>query len=129
MHRAIRLPPLRIESGGLRTKYSSYDINFLLFLETASDDVLNNINGNSISTNLRQRRESLLSSDPNTDSLPIDCILVYNINDDKKNNHGSSMSPSERTRKLFEECLVEKRGLILQYFVCLNKIIQIKSFF
>jgi hypothetical protein len=35
------------------------------------------------------------------------------------------MSPSERRRK-FEDYLVKKQGLILQYFVCINKRIKIK---
>jgi hypothetical protein len=82
--------------------------------------------------NRRDRRRSILAtSNPQTDSLPIDCILVYNRDDDDntddgiENNNGSFMSPSERRRR-FEDYLVTKQRLILQHVVCRNKRYKIK---
>jgi len=95
----------------------------------ANNDFRNNIHENIDLANIRHRRQSILSSsDAKTDFLPIDCILVYNHNhkdDEIKTNDKSFMSRSERRRK-FEDYLVKKQGLILQYFVCINKRIKIK---
>lgn len=80
---------------------------------------------NSASTHRHHRQSILASSDARADSLPIDCILVYNDEDhddyDARNNQGSRMGPSER-RRTFEEYLTRKQGLILQHYVCKNTI-------
>jgi hypothetical protein len=98
-----------------------------------SDDV-ENPSENVGPVNRRDRRRSILAtSNPQTDSLPIDCILVYNRNDDDgdnnddgiENNNGSFMSPTER-RKRFEDYLITKQRLILQHVVCRNKTYKIK---
>ncbi|CAF0944408.1 unnamed protein product [Rotaria sordida] len=74
---------------------------------------------NSNSINRRRRRQSTLySSNPVTDSLPVDCILVCSHNDDKKNdneqnNNRNKMSRSER-RQRFENHLTNKQGLKLE---------------
>jgi hypothetical protein len=72
------------------------------------------------------RRQSVLaSSNPNSDYLPIDCILVYDRTDSNKDiesesNHDHQRKkhkkPSER-RKKFEEYLCKKQGLILKRVV------------
>jgi hypothetical protein len=75
----------------------------------------------------KNRRLSILeSSYPNSDALPIDCVLVYSLTDQKhdhKSNgvhhHGWHMGPSER-RETFEAYLVKKQGLILRRVVCRN---------
>ncbi|CAF2376820.1 unnamed protein product [Rotaria sp. Silwood2] len=73
-------------------------------------------NESSNSVNRRERRQSTLySSNPSTDSLPIDCILVYTLDDDDEHiNDPSKMSRSER-RERFEDYLTHKQGLILQH--------------
>jgi hypothetical protein len=70
--------------------------------------------------NQNLRRQSVLSSsNPNSDSLPIDCILVYDridrsevesSNDQQRKKHENL---SEHRRK-FEEFLCKKHGLILE---------------
>jgi len=93
-----------------------------------SDDV-ENPSENVGPVNRRDRqRSTLATSNPQTDSLPIDCILVYNRDDNNdgiENNNGSFMSPSER-RKRFEDYLITKQRLILQHVVCRNKRYKIK---
>ena len=69
------------------------------------------------------RRESILSSSsPQSDSLPIDFILVYDPTDRNKDNEIESNgdnprkiqdTPAERRRK-FEDYLRQKHGLILE---------------
>lgn len=75
----------------------------------------------SSSTSRRRRNSRLTSSDAKTDSLPVDCILVYNYDEhddnERKNDREFRMSPSER-RRTFEEYLVRKQGLILEHHVC-----------
>ncbi|CAF3714176.1 unnamed protein product [Adineta steineri] len=72
------------------------------------------------SINNNDRRQSILAtSSPQSDSLPIDCILVYSRDDDSNNDEDSHdngephMSPSER-RERFEDYLKSKQHLILQ---------------
>jgi hypothetical protein len=72
------------------------------------------------------RRQSILfSSNPNSDCLPIDCILVYDRTDSNKdidtgsnydNQRKKNKKLSERRRK-FEEYLEKKQGLILNRVV------------
>ena len=78
------------------------------------------------------RRQSVLSSsNPTSDYLPIDCILVYDRVDPEReseveNNHSlykKHKKLSER-RKKFEEYLTEKHRLILQHVVSRLKIFQ-----
>jgi hypothetical protein len=81
------------------------------------------------------RRQSILfSSNPNSDCLPIDCILVYDRTDSNKdidtgsnydNQRKKNKKLSERRRK-FEEYLVKKQGLILNRVV--SKINILKNF-
>ncbi|CAF2536244.1 unnamed protein product [Rotaria sp. Silwood2] len=70
-----------------------------------------------------RRRSVLVSSNPNSDSLPIDLILVYDCTDQDKDNNVESIqdnqakkkkTPAER-RKRFEEYLCKKQGLILKH--------------
>jgi hypothetical protein len=88
----------------------------------ARNGVQNIINENINLQNIHHRRQSVLSSsDAKTDSLVIDCILVYTHGDnheDLKNNNKPTFSRSE-LRKKFEEYLVKKQGLILQHHVCI----------
>ena len=90
-----------------------------------------NTNQNPPPQNRYSRRQSVLAtSDAKTDSKPIDCILVYDLNEKKpeeeenKNgvttNHRLLWSLSER-RKRFEEYLEKKQGLILERVVCIKK--------
>ncbi|CAF1193623.1 unnamed protein product [Rotaria sordida] len=69
------------------------------------------------------RRSVLISSNPNSDSLPIDLILVYDHtnhhkDNDVESNHDNQVKkkkkPSERRRR-FEEYLRKKQGLILSH--------------
>ena len=78
-----------------------------------------------MSTNIQGlRRQSVLSSsNPTSDYLPIDCILVYDRMDPEReseveNNslHKKHRKLSERRRK-FEEYLTEKHRLVLQHVV------------
>ncbi len=72
------------------------------------------------------RRQSVLSSsNPASDSLPIDCILVYDRMDleresEAENTYGQQNKKhkklSEQRRK-FEEYLSEKQRLVLQHVV------------
>jgi len=89
-----------------------------------SGNIIRNSNDN-FDTNHHQslRRQSILSSsNPNSDSLPIDCILVYDSNKDidTENNYDNQRKKnknlSERRRK-FEEYLGKKQGLILNRVV------------
>ncbi|CAF0770703.1 unnamed protein product [Adineta steineri] len=84
----------------------------------------NNYNENVNTENsIEQRRQSVLtSSDPNSDKLPIDCILVYRTDDREKDtevedNNGhqyvKNKTPFER-RIQFEEYLKKKQGLIVE---------------
>jgi len=88
----------------------------------ARNGVQNNIDENINLQNIHHHRQSVLSSsDAKTDSLAIDCILVYthdDHHDDLKNNNKSTFSRSELRNK-FEEYLVKKQGLILQRHVCI----------
>jgi hypothetical protein len=71
------------------------------------------------------RQSVLSSSNPNSDGLPIDCILVYDLtdlnkDDDVENNNDQQRKKhkhlSER-RKKYEDYLCKKQGLILNYVV------------
>jgi len=87
---------------------------------------VNNSNGTTDTTSQKDRRQSMLaSSNPNSDGLPIDCILVYDrTNHDNDSNVESTNGherkktrrPSERRRN-FEDYLCKKQGLILQRIV------------
>ena len=83
-----------------------------------------NSNDNLDTRNESLRRQSILSSsDPENDSLPIDCVLVYNCTDyvndsDAENSNGSqskkSTKPPSQRRRKFEENLHKKQGLIIK---------------
>ena len=71
------------------------------------------------------RRQSIMSSsNPRTDSLPIDCVLVYDRTRNIEPNYTPEQprkkhySTSERRRR-FEEYLKQKQGLILKDVVSL----------
>ncbi|CAF4830476.1 unnamed protein product [Rotaria sp. Silwood1] len=105
MSRVVTLPPL----------YQEYEMS-------TSDGRTTNDNIDAKTQSL-QRRSVLISSDPNTDSLPIDLVLVYDRTDQDKDNdveinHDNQIKkkkkPSER-RNRFEEYLCKKQGLILKH--------------
>lgn len=88
---------------------------------------VNNSTGNIDTGNqIVRRRSTLSSSNPNSDTLPIDCILVYNLtdqnnkDDDVDSNNGQqrkkSKTPSQR-RERFEDYLCQKQGLIIKHIV------------
>ena len=83
---------------------------------------VNNSNDNIQTNNQDVRRQSILaSSNPNSDSLPIDCILVYDRTDHDKDSddgqqHKKPKTPSERRRK-FEDYLCKQQGLIVKRIV------------
>ncbi len=79
----------------------------------------------------RLRRQSVLSSsNPMSDSLPIDCILVYDRTDsDRESDAENSPGPQNKKRKKssdrrrrFEEYLSKKQRLVLQHVVSRMKI-------
>ena len=71
-----------------------------------------------------RRQSTLTTSNPNNNSLPIDCILTYHYDDNKhsdsdnKNNNSSQrrMSPSERRRR-FEKYLTNQQHLVVEHVV------------
>jgi hypothetical protein len=78
-----------------------------------------------------RRQSVLVSSNPKSDSLPIDCILVYDRTDHDKesdvesndgHNRRKHLKPSQR-RKKFEDYLCKKQGLIL------NRVVSRRNFF
>ncbi|CAF0816209.1 unnamed protein product [Adineta steineri] len=73
----------------------------------------NNCNENvNTENNNGQRRQSILtSSNPSSDKLPIDCILVYRTDDDEKESERRRKSELRRT---FEEYLHKKLGLVVK---------------
>ncbi len=92
-----------------------------------SANIIRNSNDN-FDTNHHQnlRRQSILSSsNPNSDSLPIDCILVYDRTDynkdiDIENNYDNQRKKNKNLslrRRKFEEYLGKKQGLILNRVV------------
>ncbi|CAF0762151.1 unnamed protein product [Adineta steineri] len=76
----------------------------------------NNCNENVHTENSNgQRRQSVLtSSNPSSDKLPIDCILVYRTDDDDKESERRKKSELRRT---FEEYLHKKLGLVVKRIV------------
>lgn len=102
-----------------------------------SAGIVHNTNDHIVDTNHHQdlRRQSILSSsNPQNDSLPIDCILVYDRTEPNKDNEiennnrqqSKKKKPSDRRRK-FEEYLWKKQGLILNRVV--SKRIILNCFF
>ena len=65
-----------------------------------SADGVDNSNGTIDTSYQILRRESVLSSsNPNSDSLPIDCILVYDHTDSDKDNEIESTNDHQRKRR------------------------------
>ena len=87
-----------------------------------------NENGDTTQPKLIHRRTSILtSSDPQTDVLPIDFVLVYDDVQDSElettindQNRRQQVQPSD-LRKNFEEYLRKRQGLILKYVVSIDK--------
>jgi len=64
------------------------------------------------------RRQSVLSSsNPMSDSLPIDCILVYDRTDSDRESDAEKRKKSSDRRRRFEEYLSKKQRLVLQHVV------------
>ena len=68
------------------------------------------------------RQISFVSSDPQQDQLPVDCILVYTIDDEDHENESNHKlkkpyTTLEERRKKFEDYLKKQQGLILQDYV------------
>ncbi|CAF1156581.1 unnamed protein product [Adineta ricciae] len=70
--------------------------------------------------NVQRRQSTLSSSNPKTDLLPIDCILVYDRNDHEKDNDSDDnhqrkkrKNPADRRQK-FEDYLAKRQGLIVE---------------
>jgi len=91
----------------------------------SADNVLNS-NGNINTNNQRLRRQSILSSsNPNSDVLPIDCILVYDRTESNRDNDDRSINGHQSKKKIkqsehrrkFEEYLRKKQGLVLNCVV------------
>lgn len=71
----------------------------------------------------RLRRQSVLSSsNPMSDSLPIDCILVYDRTDSDRESDAEKRKKSSDRRRRFEEYLSKKQRLVLQHVVSRMKI-------
>ncbi|CAF0946662.1 unnamed protein product [Adineta ricciae] len=101
MPRVFHLPPLQRESDMSSEGYSNQQQDKADIYRPAD------------------RQNTFVSSDPQQDQLPVDCILVYTIDDDDHENESNHKlkkpyTALEDRRKKFEHYLKKEQGLILQ---------------
>jgi hypothetical protein len=90
----------------------------------SANNVRNSNDNIGIISQCLRRQSMLFSSNPTSDVLPIDYILVYdctdhNNSDNENNNHQhiKKCEQSSEHRRRFEEYLCKKQGLILNHVV------------